>query len=86
MLAAHGLLAGHLLPTREGNCLDHFMLKIEPNRVTAYIAVLNTTVTDHNTIFLALVNNKFKYKNHKSIEVSNYDKAVVALLQKNVYY
>lgn len=28
MLSVHGILPGHILPTRYKNCLDHFMLKV----------------------------------------------------------
>lgn len=50
-LAVHGLLPGHTLPTRKLNCLDHFMLKLDKNQMSANIAVLNTSITDHALIF-----------------------------------
>lgn len=54
MLALHGLLPGHTLPTRDHNCLDHFMLKIKRNKISAHITVIHTTITDHYMIFLKL--------------------------------
>lgn len=69
MLSLHGLQPGHLLPTRGINCLDHFMLKLDINNLSAHIAIFNTTVTDHAMIFLNLCNAKMikcnpKIKNH----------------------
>lgn len=60
-LSAYGILAGHTLPTRENNCLDHFMLKINKNKFSAFIAVFPTTITDHFTTFLTLCKSKNKY-------------------------
>lgn len=54
VLALHGLLPGHCLPTRLNSCLDHFMLKLDLNLNKPFVAVLNTTITDHNLILLYL--------------------------------
>lgn len=50
VLALHGLLPGHCLPTRFSSCLDHVMLKLDA-RLQAFVAVLNTTITDHIVLF-----------------------------------
>lgn len=54
MLAMHGILPGHCLPTRENSCLDHFMLKLNKNNTDGFIAVISTSITDHLTILLTL--------------------------------
>lgn len=46
-----GFLPAHLFPTRENNCLDHILLK---TRCAATAIVLNTTLTDHKAVLLAL--------------------------------
>lgn len=51
LTASHGLLPAHTLPTRDQNCLDHFILKT--NR-SAAVLVLDTYITDHRPIFLAI--------------------------------
>lgn len=58
-LSLHGILPGHTLPTRNENCLDHFMLKLNKHNVTASIAILHTSITDHYTTLLVL--SKIKY-------------------------
>lgn len=84
MLSSHGILPGHSLPTREATCLDHFMLKIERNIRTAHIAVLNTTVTDHLTIFLCLTNQILKDICPKKCIKIDYDKAMCKLFNKEL--
>jgi hypothetical protein len=53
-LSVHGILPGHVLPTRGESCLDHYMLKISKSKQSAFIAVLETTTTDHFTTFLTI--------------------------------
>lgn len=54
-LAHHGLIPGHVLPTHGLTCLDHINLKTS---LSAKILVMNTTITDHSPVLLALSNNK----------------------------
>lgn len=82
MLGSHGILPGHLLPTREDSCLDHCMIKLDRNTTTGNIAVLNTTITDHCTIYLKLTNTKNKkIKKYltKTITKINYENAIITL-------
>lgn len=51
LTAELGLLPAHTLPTRENNCLDHVLLK---TNATAYIAVLQTQITDHLPVVLSI--------------------------------
>lgn len=44
LLATYGLIAGHLYPTRDQNCIDHVMIKA---RNLATTIVINSLVTDH---------------------------------------
>jgi hypothetical protein len=75
MLAMHALQPGHLLPTRGKSCLDHFILKINPTNKTT-IAVLNTTITDHQMIFLKLSNQVINKNSIKTKSTLNLEKAV----------
>lgn len=44
MLSTHSILPGHNLPTRKDRCLDHMMLRLDKNKVTACVAVLRTSI------------------------------------------
>lgn len=63
VLSLYGILSGHTLPTRLNSCLDHVMLRINKKHLSADIAVLHTTITDHFTIFVCLANLKNKINN-----------------------
>ncbi|KAG7313027.1 hypothetical protein JYU34_000107 [Plutella xylostella] len=84
ILSVHGLLPGHQIPTREKNCLDHFMLKIDNTAFSAKIAVLNTTITDHAMIFLNLSNCKPPICNTKTKTVLNFPEALNTLKNQNI--
>lgn len=83
-LAMHGLLPGHCLPTRENNCLDHFNLKIDKTKIKAYIAVLDTSITDHSMILMKLSTVTEPYLCHKTKTVINYEKAMNTLEQSKL--
>lgn len=51
LIASHGMLPAHTLPTRETACLDHVMLKTNLSAVTI---VLQSSVTDHDPVLLCL--------------------------------
>ncbi|RVE41988.1 hypothetical protein evm_013363 [Chilo suppressalis] len=55
-LSLLGMLPGHYLPTRNSSCLDHAILKIDEHRHSAFVAVLNSSITDHSMILLCLTN------------------------------
>lgn len=82
MLGMHGLLPGHLIPTRGSNCLDHFILKVSNKSVT--IAVLATTITDHMMIFLKITNQLKSCPNNKIKTTIHYDKALEYLKSANL--
>lgn len=84
MLSFHGIMAGHNYPTRNGNCLDHFMLKLEKRIISAHIAILNTTITDHSMIFLNLSQNILKNRCNKIKTVTDFNKALIILAEKNL--
>lgn len=52
MLSIYDILPGHTLPTRESNCLDHFMIKINSKNVLASTAILHTIITDYYYIII----------------------------------
>lgn len=84
MLAEHGVLPGHILPTREKTCLDHYMLRLNQEKFSAFVAVLHTTITDHYTIFLSISKQKIKYNINKVTTKIDFDKAVESLLNANL--
>lgn len=84
MLSTHGILPGHSLQTRDGTCLDHCMLKLEQRKLSSYIAVLNTSITDHYTIFIKLTSSKQNITCSKTKEYVDYDIAYAKLLEKNI--
>jgi hypothetical protein len=51
LLASHGLLPAHILPTHSKTCLDHAMIK---SSFPAYCYVAETSVTDHNSVIFIL--------------------------------
>lgn len=84
MLSIHGLLPGHTLSTRENSCIDHVILKFNNNKCSASIAVLNTTITDHRTVFICLSKHKVHNLPPRTIEYTDFDTAYNNLLQKNI--
>lgn len=84
MLSMHAILAGHIIPTREINCLDHFMLKINKLKFKSTIAVLQTSTTDHLTIFLTISKLKHDREKIKTKTISNFEKALEELKNKNL--
>lgn len=48
----HGLLPAHTLPTRDKSCLDHVILKTKNPAITL---VINSSITDHDTVLLSLI-------------------------------
>lgn len=84
MLSAYGILPGHTLPTRESNCLDHFMLRINKKKTSASIATLQTTITDHYTTFLSLSKIKNKQVINKTTTTINFEQALNYLKEKNI--
>lgn len=51
LLAYHGLLPAHIIPTHSNTCLDHFMIK---SKLSAKILVADSTLTDHFTVLFRL--------------------------------
>jgi hypothetical protein len=84
MLSLHGILTGHTLPTREDNCLDHFMLRIDKTKFSAFIAILNTTTTDHFTTFLTLSKQNKNIAQNKTKITIDYDGALMHLENKSL--
>ena len=79
LLASHGLLTTHTLPTRESNCLDHCFVKTKLKPLTI---VCNSTLTDHSSVMLSLplkMNNRPK-KNPFHTK-TDYDAAIRDLKQ-----
>lgn len=83
-LSTYGILSGHILPTREQNCLDHFMLRINGKKISPSIAILQTSITDHFTTFLSLSKTKNIEIIHKSVTTLNFEQALNYLQEKNI--
>lgn len=84
MLTDHGIMAGYNFPTRENSCLDHIMLKLDRDTLSARIAVLNTSVTDHSMIFLNLKGQNSKSNAIKIKTVTDLNEALISLAKKNL--
>lgn len=84
MLSTFGLLAGHTKPTREKNCLDHVMLKINKIKYSPTIAIIKTSTTDHFTTFLS--QNKIKNMPiiNKTKTTTNFKNTLEYLQNKNL--
>ncbi|KAL4708873.1 hypothetical protein ACJJTC_003955 [Scirpophaga incertulas] len=72
MLATHGVLIGHNLPTRLTSCLDHSMIKSNNKMATL---VLDTPLTDHSAVIscLDLGNQKYQPERVVSVNRVNYE-------------
>lgn len=57
LLASHGFLPSHLLPTRINSCLDHCFLKTKYPTTTL---ICESTITDHATVILSIQYNYTK--------------------------
>lgn len=75
-LSLHGLLPGHYLPTRDNNCLDHFILKLNKAKTVATIAVLDTSTTDHLMILLTLSKTTYLSSIRKTKIFIDFEKAI----------
>jgi hypothetical protein len=86
MLSLNGILAAHTLPTREENCLDHIMLRINSSKCQASVGVLHTTITDHFTVLLCISKIKINACLNKTKTLIDFDSALEDLKQKNLEY
>jgi hypothetical protein len=80
MLAFHGLIPAHTLPTRKGSCLDHVVIK---SRCTSYTLILETTVTDHESILFCLKTKSNIYNKKKVIRKVNMEGILSDCKQEN---
>lgn len=84
-LIMHGILPGHMFPTRDQSCLDHFMLKINKKLTIATVAVLNTSITDHLMILLNLSDSVTQSnKNQATKTIVDYENACKLLQEQNL--
>lgn len=79
VLSHHGLLPGHILPTHGKTCYDHMNLKTS---MSAKVLVLETTLTDHFGVLLALRKNKFHVTNRTTAKIND-EKLKLALSNIN---
>lgn len=78
LLASHGLLPAHVLPTRQSACLDHFILK---TTLPAFTLVAHSSLTDHDTVLLFLAKIPPKQVTTKSVVRINHDQLDADLKQ-----
>lgn len=57
LLATHGLLPSHLIPTRINSCLDHCFVKTKYPTTTL---IYDSTITDHATVIFSILYNNIK--------------------------
>lgn len=86
VMSLHGLLPGHTFPTREDSCLDHTLLKLDTNINSTFVAVLKTTITDHNLVLVKFsnVNNNTSTRKHKTI--IDFENAYESLIASDVSF
>lgn len=85
VLSCHGFLPGHYLPTRQGSCLDHVILKLDKTINSAIVAVLSATITDHQMVIFNVSNlSRITKQNCNQKNVINYDNAYKSLINKDV--
>lgn len=83
ILSMHGLLPGHNLPTRVDSCLDHAILKLNKNRTSASVFVIQTTITDHRLVLIH-ISKTTKTSCCKSRTIIDYDKSIQNLADQNL--
>lgn len=68
--AMHGLLPAHQIPTRINSCIDHVMLKTDK---TATVLVIDSHITDHLPILLAINNVQLSRKSVPASKIPKID-------------
>ncbi|KAL4718887.1 hypothetical protein ACJJTC_006561 [Scirpophaga incertulas] len=68
-----GFLPGHTYPTRQGNCLDHVMVK---SVLSTKIIVMDSTVTDHGSILVNLTLDSPRKTEKNYIDKIDYKNAI----------
>lgn len=84
MLSEIGILPGHITATRENSCLDHFMLKLNKQTISASVVILNTTITDHQMVLLYISKVKRIRLCPTTKTIINMDEALNSLANKNL--
>lgn len=84
VLSLHGLLTGHTLSTREDSCLDHIILKLDTSLNFASVAVINTTITDHNLVLVKFSNVYTNTTRRNCKTVVDFEKAYNTLIASDV--
>lgn len=82
-LADVGLIPGHRLPTHGENCLDHAMINFDPRLFKAKIAVIDTTITDHSSIFVYIQTLTSRNKCDKTVTYTDYESAYNTLKEND---
>lgn len=76
LLSMHGFLPSHTFPTRKGNCIDHSFLNIGNKATTV---VINSSVTDHSAVVIAINTNFANSKAPKLVTKVDYTKTLQLL-------
>ncbi|KOB75326.1 putative tick transposon [Operophtera brumata] len=82
LLATHGLLPGHIIPTREAKCLDHCFVKSKTKVLTA---ICDSSDTDHSCVYLTIPSSEHDNPttSHKTVSRINYEQAYKLLAELN---
>lgn len=83
-LASHSLLPGHRYATRKNSSLDHIFCNLNPAKVEATVAVLDTTITDHQMVLIYIYNKITSTKDHKWKTITNFTEAAKTLETLNI--
>jgi hypothetical protein len=76
LLAYHGFLPGHMIPTRNQSCLDHIIVKSNYQISTA---VIRTTITDHYSTIFSIHKTKPSPVPVRTFKTINYDSVNIKL-------
>lgn len=76
LTAEHGFLPAHTLATRDGNCIDHVLLK---SKAPALTFVLDTVLTDHFPVLICLSSTPLNIKFASSLKRTDYHKSIAFL-------
>lgn len=85
LLAVYGILPAHTFPTRDKNCLDHFMLR---STYECQTLIIQNSLTDHHTILLAMDTRQPRLCSSRVVVKVNYIEIANSLKQidfSNIY-